>query len=259
MSEAAIPGQALPSTITIDGPAGAGKSTIGALLAERLGYRFFDTGVLYRAVALAALRRGVAATDAPRLAEIAANLDLTFEPEHGDDGRRETLRLDGEDVTRALRQPEVNAIVSTVSAHPAVREALLDRQRAEGQAGRIVMVGRDIGTAVLPEANLKIYLDASETERARRRHSEEVERGEVSDEATVLEAVRRRDTLDSQRAVSPLRVPPGAFRLDTDHLSIEDVLRAILTAIGRGQETSGTARQSATRPGATTAGASLPE
>jgi cytidylate kinase len=223
----------LPATIAIDGPAGAGKSTVGAALAACLGYAYFDTGVLYRAVTLAALRQGVAPTDAAALAAIAGALDLAFAPPAVDDGRQMTVLLDGEDVTWALRQPAVNEAVSIVSAHPAVRQALLERQRDIGRRGRVVMVGRDIGTTVLPDAPLKIYLDASAPVRARRRVQELRARGQPADEATELASVLRRDELDSRRAASPLRPAPDAVRIDTDALDVDGVLACILRRLGR--------------------------
>lgn len=228
----AVPAR-LPATIAIDGPAGAGKSTIGAALAARLGYDYFDTGVLYRAVTLAALRQGVAPTDAAALAAIAATLDLAFAPPAVNDGRQMTVLLNGEDVTWALRQPAVNEAVSIVAAHPAVRQALLQRQRDIGHRGRVVMVGRDIGTTVLPDAPLKIYLDASAPVRARRRVQELRARGQPADEAAELAGVLRRDALDSQRAASPLRPAPDAVRIDTDALDVEGVLACILRLLER--------------------------
>ncbi|MCC6627893.1 MAG: (d)CMP kinase [Chloroflexi bacterium] len=214
--------------MVIDGPAGAGKSTVGAALAVQLGYRFFDTGLLYRAVTLAALRQGVSPTDAARLATLAGALDLTFETPTVVDGRPVTVRLAGEDVTWALRQPAVNAQVSVVSAHAAVRQALLDQQRAIARCGGIVMVGRDIGTTVLPEADVKIYLDASVAERAARRVRERQARGETTTLASERANVVERDALDSQRAASPLRVAADAVRVDTDGLTIEGVVACLV-------------------------------
>ena len=224
-----------PATIAIDGPAGAGKSTIGARLAAALGYDYFDTGVLYRAVTLRALRCGAPLDDEEALAAIAAGLHLAFAPPTVDDGRQITVLLDGEDVTWALRAPAVNDAVSIVSAYPRVRAALLERQRAIGRQGRVVMVGRDIGTTVLPDAPLKIYLDASAAVRGRRRAEEQRARGEPTDEATVLAAVLRRDQLDSQRAASPLRPAPDAIVLDTDALAVDDVLQALLQIVEGGR------------------------
>ena len=223
----------LLTTIAIDGPAGAGKSTVGARLADRLDYRYYDSGVLYRAVTLAALQQAVAAADEAALAAIAADLDLAFAPPTADDGRQYTVLLAGQDVTWALRSGPVNDLVSVVAAHPRVREALLERQRAVGRAGRVVMVGRDIGTVVLPEAGLKVFLDASPAERARRRHAEQLARGEPSDEAAVLREVLRRDQLDTNRASSPLRPAPDAVSITTDGLSVAEVVDSILAHLRR--------------------------
>jgi cytidylate kinase len=223
----------LPSTIAIDGPAGAGKSTVGMRLADRLGYRYYDSGVLYRAVTLLALQRGTPIDDEAALACLAAALDIAFARPESDDGRQHTIMLDGQDVTWALRTKAVNEAVSVVSAHPAVRATLLERQRAVGREGRVVMVGRDIGTVVLPDADLKIYLDATPAERARRRHREQLERGQASDLSAVLQEVLRRDQLDSGRATAPLRPAPDAVRLQTDELDVEAVVDRILAEAQR--------------------------
>lgn len=150
-----------PSTIAIDGPAGSGKTTVGAALAERLGYTFFDTGVVYRAATLAALRAGVSVTDEQAVIQVVEGMSLQVGPPHVHDGRTSTVTLDGEDVTWALRSREVDEGVSPVSAHPGVRERLRDLQRSVAAQGRVVVVGRDIGTVILPDADLKVYLDAS--------------------------------------------------------------------------------------------------
>ncbi|MBC7225542.1 MAG: (d)CMP kinase, partial [Anaerolineae bacterium] len=170
----------LPSTIAIDGPAASGKSTIGGLLAKELGYLYLDTGVMYRAVTLEALRAGVDIADEEAVVALAHRLRIEVlppGPEHRD-GRPYTVLADGRDVTWEIRTPEVDAAVSPVSAYPGVREVLTEAQRQIGRRGRVVMVGRDIGTVVLPDADLKIYLDASPEERARRRYLERLDRGE---------------------------------------------------------------------------------
>ena len=226
-----------PRTVAIDGPAGSGKSTVANALADRLGYFAFDTGVLYRAVTLAALRRGIDPDDRAALAglvtEVAGRIDVRSP--HVADGRALTVLLEGEDVSWAIRSPEVERAVSTVSAQPAVRAALLERQRAIARQGGVIMAGRDIGTVVLPDAELKIYLEATPEERARRRAREERARGLERPFAEVLADIERRDDIDSHRALSPLRPADDAFRLDTEHLAIEDVLAAIDRIIaGRG-------------------------
>ena len=217
-------------TITIDGPAAAGKSTVGAEVAHRLDGVFFDTGLLYRAVTLAALRLGVCANDAQRLARIAADLPVDVRRPTIADGRQSDVLLDGADVTWELRVPEVDRNVSEVSAHPLVRAALLGLQRSIGRSGLVVMVGRDIGTVVLPEAELKVYLDASAEERARRRCAQLREAGQVADYETVLADILMRDERDSQRAASPLSIPDEALVVDSDRRSVEQVIDTIEAA-----------------------------
>ncbi len=212
----------IPSTITIDGPAAAGKSALGERLADRLGYLFFDTGVLYRAVAYLALQRGVDARDEQGLTRLAQQADITVSRPTVRDGRQYTVLVEGEDVTWRLRHLDVERIVSPVAAVSGVRQALRQRQRAIGLAGHVVMVGRDIGTVVLPEADLKIFLTASLEERARRRYNEIIARGEKADYNQILESMRQRDQIDSRRAVAPLRPADDAVILNNDRLSIEE-------------------------------------
>jgi len=216
-----------PSTITIDGPAASGKSTVGERLARWLGYLYFDTGVMYRAVTWVALKRGVPIENEEAVTALARSLHIDVVPPTVDDGRQYTVLADGEDVTWAIRTPEVDANVSVVSAYPGVREELVRQQRRIAAGGRIVMVGRDIGTVVLPDADLKIYLDATVEERAHRRWKERRERGERVDYEEVLQRMRRRDQIDSTREVSPLRVPPGAAVIDTTRMSVAEVLERV--------------------------------
>jgi len=213
-----------PSTIAIDGPAASGKSTIGELLARHLGYLYFDTGVMYRAVTWAALRRSVPIQDEGAVTALAERLRIDILPPKTDDGRQYTVLADGTDVTWAIRTPEVDANVSPVSAYPGVRRALVPQQRRVAAGGRVVMVGRDITTVVLPDADLKLYLDASVEERARRRWREVRARGKETGYEAVLASMRRRDEIDSHRAVSPLCVADDAVVVDTTDLSIEEVL-----------------------------------
>jgi cytidylate kinase len=222
---------AQPSTIAIDGPAASGKSTIGALLAERLGYLYFDTGVMYRAVTWAALARGVAIEDEAAITALAERLRIDVVRPTVDDGRQYTVLADGEDVTWQIRHPEVERGVSPVSAYPGVRAALTTQQRRIGRQGSIVMVGRDIGTVVLPDAELKIYLDATVGERAGRRYREVVERGEPADYEAILAAVRRRDEIDSSRVWAPLTVAQDAVVIDTTPLSVDRVLERVLALV----------------------------
>jgi cytidylate kinase len=219
-------------TIAIDGPAAAGKSTVGAEVARRLDGVYFDTGLLYRAVTLAALRAGVAPDDAEGLARLAAALHVDVTRPTVADGRQSDVLLDGADVTWELRTPAVDRAVSEVSAHPLVRAALLEKQRRIGRSGLVVMVGRDIGSVVLPDAELKVYLDASPEERARRRVAQLRAAGKPADYATVLADIHQRDEVDSRRAVSPLRIPDGAVVVDSDGCSVEEVID-IITAHAR--------------------------
>ena len=221
------------STIAIDGPVASGKSTVGQRLALRLGYLYFDTGVMYRAVTWAAIRRGVPIEDEPAVSELAEKIVITVTRPTVDDGRQYDVYADDEDITWAIRSPEVEVNVSPVSAYPDVRRALTRQQRTIGQRGDVVMVGRDIGTVVLPEADLKIYLDASAEERARRRCTEKLERGEGAAYREVLEATRRRDQIDSTRSTAPLKAADDAIILATDDLDIDGVVEAIMEMIAK--------------------------
>jgi cytidylate kinase len=220
-----------PSTIAIDGPAASGKSTIGGLLADRLGYLYFDTGVMYRAVTWAAIAHGIPVEDEAGVTALAQRLQIDVLRPTVDDGRQYTILADGQDVTWQIRRPEVNSGVSPVSAYPGVRAALSAQQRRIGRRGRIVMVGRDIGTVVLPGADLKIYLDATLEERAGRRYREEVARGELADFDAVLTSVRRRDEIDSGRALAPLQAAEDAVVIDTTSLGVEQVLERVLALV----------------------------
>jgi len=219
-------------TIAIDGPAASGKSTVGARLAQKLGYLYFDTGVLYRAVTWAALDRGIPITDEEAITRLAETLEIQVLRPTVDDGRQYTVLADGVDITWAIRSPEVNQGVSPVSAYPGVRAALTARQRAIGAAGGVVMVGRDIGTVVLPEAEIKVYLDASLHERARRRHLEDLRRGKPSDLADVIRDLERRDRIDSTRAAAPLRPADDAIIVDSTNLTADQVVERVLALVG---------------------------
>ena len=221
----------MPRTIAIDGPAGAGKSTIGALVAERLGYLFLDTGAMYRAVALAALRKTIDPDDAAKLAELAKTVRITIGPPTKRDGRVYTVLLDGSDVTWDIRSADIDRIVSQVARVPEVRDAMVEQQRALAGQSRVVMVGRDIGTVVLPDAERKIFLTASAGERARRREEELASRGERRPRQELLNEILRRDQLDTERAVSPLKAAPDAVVVKTDGLSVKDALERVLGTI----------------------------
>ena len=216
-----------PDTITIDGPAAAGKSTIGSKLAQRLNYLYFDTGVMYRAVTWAALHRGLNISNPEEITALAQQLRIDVLPPNVDDGRQYTILADGQDVTWLIRDAAVEAGVSPVSTYRGVREALVAQQRRIGAQGRVVMVGRDIGTVVLPHADLKIYLDARVRERAKRRYRELTQRGEDANYDGVLVAMQRRDEIDSGREIAPLQAADDAIVVDTSGLTIEEVLDVI--------------------------------
>jgi cytidylate kinase len=220
-----------PSIIAIDGPASSGKSTLGKLLADEIGYLFFDTGVMYRAVTWAALQRSVPVEDEAAVVSLAERIEIDIRPASKNDGRNSDILVDGQDVTWEVRSPEVEKDVSLVSAYAGVRQALTAQQRRVGLRGQVVMVGRDIGTVVLPEAGLKIYLDASAEERARRRYLELTARGEQADYEEILDAMRKRDAFDSSRAHSPLRPADDSIHLNTDGLDARQVLKLVIELI----------------------------
>lgn len=217
-----------PSIIAIDGPAASGKSTLGRRLAEALGYLFLDTGVMYRAVTWAVLQHGVDIHDEAAVDRVAETTLIDVRPASASDGRTSDVIVEGRDVTWDTRRPEVEANVSLVSSYRGVRLAMSGQQRRIGQAGRIVMVGRDIGTVVLPDADLKVYLDASPEERARRRHQQDEERGSALPYDETLKKVKERDRIDSTRDIAPLRAAPDAVVIDSDKLSADQVLQEVL-------------------------------
>lgn len=214
-----------PLSIAIDGPAASGKSTVGQALAQRLDYLYFDTGVMYRAVTWVALERSIPIEDEEAVTALAEQLCIEVTEPTAADGRQYTVFADGVDVTWAIRTPAVDANVSPVSAYAGVRRALVAQQQRVAQGRAVVMVGRDIGTVVLPDADLKIYLDATVEERARRRWREMGERGKHMDYGAVLASMRRRDQIDSSRDVSPLCAAEDAVILDTTDLGIDEVVK----------------------------------
>jgi cytidylate kinase len=213
-----------PSTIAIDGSAASGKSTVGLLLAQRLGYLYFDTGVMYRAVTWAVLDRQLDPADIETVSALAEALTIEVKPPGIDDGRQYTVLVDGQDVTWAIRHPEVEIEVSRVSSYPRVRTALTEQQRRIAAAGSIVMVGRDIGTVVLPQADLKIFMRASTQERANRRYKEALAQGKTADYAEILAAIIERDKQDREKPISPMVPAADAVIVDTDNLSIDEVV-----------------------------------
>ena len=225
-----------PSIIAIDGPAGSGKSTLAHLLAKRLGYVYFDTGVMYRAVSLAALERGVSIDDEVGLSELAETIRIDVDAPSVDDSRLYTVLLDGVDVTWHIRTSAVDAIVSPVSAVPGVRRALLEQQRRVGRRGHVIMVGRDIGTVVFPDADRKLFVDASLEARAQRRHEELLQRGERVTYEHVLDEMRRRDERDRSKPISPLVPAPDAIVLDTTALEIEAMVDKAEAILARGSQ-----------------------
>ncbi len=221
----------LPSTIAIDGPAASGKSTLGLNLAQTLRYLFFDTGVMYRAVTWVALERYGGVDDEEAVSQLAETIVIDIQPPSKNDSRTADVMTDGVDATWAIRLPEVDKHVSQVSAYARVRAALTTQQRRIGLRGQVVMVGRDIGTVVMPDAEIKIYLDASAEERARRRYQEKLDRGEDADYETILTDMRRRDAYDSSRAIAPLRPADDAQVIDSDCLSQSQVLERTLELV----------------------------
>ena len=209
--------------VAIDGPAGSGKSTVSRRVAERLGYTYLDTGALYRCTALHALRQGISLKDDVRLATVMPGLRIEFYKRPESTG----VRLNGEDVSDAIRTPEVSMAASQVSAMASVRAGLLELQRALGREGGVVLEGRDIGTVVFPQAQLKIFLTASAEARAKRRHAELVQKGGKESLAEVLAATQQRDRQDAERTLAPLVQAPDAVPLDTTPLSIDEVVTTI--------------------------------
>ena len=211
------------SIIAIDGPAASGKSTLAYRLARALGYLFFDTGQMYRAVTWLVLQRKMDVRDEAAVSRLAEEIPIDVSAPSLSDGRACDVVVEGRDITWEIRKPEVEACVSIVSAYPRVRKALTLQQRRIGLRGRVVMVGRDIGTVVLPEADLKIYLDASAEERAQRRYQEILGRGGQANYKDILAKVIERDRIDTTRSVAPLKPADDALILNSDGLDADTV------------------------------------
>lgn len=210
--------------VAIDGPVAVGKSSVGSLLAKKLGYVFFDTGMMYRAFTWKVLTSGVSPQDEQKLCQLAITTKFDFVPSEERDLRP---CVDGEDVSSKLLRPEVEEQVSVTSKIAGVRQAMIAEQRRLAERGKIVMAGRDISTVVLPWADLKIFLTASTAERAKRRHKELLERGQNSSLKTVLADIAKRDEMDIHRAISPLKPAEDAIIIDTENLSLEQVVDTI--------------------------------
>jgi len=216
-------------SIAIDGPSGAGKSTLARKAAATLGYLYVDTGAIYRTVALSAVRRGIDPTDAAGVIPTLKELDIQLM--YGEDGLQH-MYLNGEDVSQAIRVHEISQHASTVSAIPEVRAFLLELQRDLARKNNVIMDGRDIGTVVLPDADVKIFLTASPESRAQRRHLELQQRGQETEFDTVLRDIIKRDEQDTNRPIAPLQQAEDAVLVDTTHLDLEQSLQAILSVIG---------------------------
>lgn len=215
--------------IAIDGPVAAGKTTLSKRLADRVGFSLLDTGAIYRAVALASRRQDIDWSDEPSVAAVASQLRIEF---RWIDGTNQVL-IEGEDVTEAIRTPEMSQGASLVSAMPAVRKALLDLQRQLGEQGNVIAEGRDIGTVVFPHADLKVFLTARPEIRARRRHQEWLRKGIDDSYEDVLEALKERDARDENRPVAPLVPAPDSILVDSSELSIKQVVTQVLELAGR--------------------------
>ena len=219
-------------SVAIDGPSGAGKSTLAKRLAAHYGFLYVDTGAMYRAIGLYARRSGKDTKDRAAVAGLLPEIALSLRYEDG----AQHIYLNGEDVSQAIRQEEVGMAASDVSAHPEVRAFLLETQRGFARESSVLMDGRDIGTVVLPDAEVKIFLTATPEERARRRHRELLEKGQAADYDTVLRDVRQRDYNDSHRAAAPLRQAEDAVLVDTTHDDFEQAFRRLCAIIDAKRE-----------------------
>ena len=216
----------------MDGPVGAGKTTVAELVSAALDFLLVDTGLFYRSVAWLTLRRGLDPANEPAAAEVASELDLELK-KILPGAVRQTVIVNGIEATDELYSPAVENAVSIVARSPKVREALLPKQRAMLRAGGVVVAGRDIGTVIWPDAELKAYLDASVAERARRKYEERLEIDGTADYDEIFDLLRKRDRIDSAREISPLRIPDGAEYIDTNEMSAEEVAEIIIQSLAR--------------------------
>lgn len=221
--------------IAIDGPAGSGKSTVAKFAARELGFHYLDTGAMYRALAECALRFGLDLDDEDAIVSMCGDKPITFGYAPGE-VLPSKIFIDGEDVSKAIRTPEVDAAVSPVSAHPLVRDAMVEQQRNIAKSGNYVVEGRDIGTVVFPGAEVKIFITAAPEERAHRRARQNRERGMTDDYDTIYQSILRRDEADTQRAVAPLKPADDATIIDTTDMTLEHVVEAIVTLAKRSWE-----------------------
>jgi len=226
----------LPDCIAIDGPAASGKSTLGKLLADRLNYVFFDTGVMYRAATLAAMKKNFDLANERNVTELTQKIRIDVRQASVPDGRMNDVILDDEDVTWAIRDKEVERQVSPVSAYPGVRKELTGQQRRIGERGKVVMIGRDIGTVVMPSAGLKLFLEASAEERAIRRMRELEARGDNADYEEILKSMILRDKIDSSRETAPLKPASDAIIIKTDGMTLQQVFNLVMDLLNTNKE-----------------------
>ena len=231
--------QAKRLTIAIDGPSGAGKSTVGRALAKHLGYLYIDTGAMYRAVALKVKEKALVLGDESKLSALVSSLHITFVGK----GKETAVLCNGEDVTKAIRSPEMSRLASDVSRKKVVRDALVRKQREMATGGGVILEGRDIGTVVFPDAEIKFYLDANTEERGRRRFKELAEKGMKVDFNDTLEEVRKRDHNDMSRAISPLRKAEDAFFIDSTGRTVEEIVEEMVNRVKARQRKDETLRR----------------
>ena len=224
----------IPNIIAIDGPAASGKSTLAEKIATHLGYLYFDTGVMYRAVTFAAILNHISIQDENAIETLAEKVDIDVQQPTVQDGRKCDVYLNGQDVTWEIRTSEVDANVSPVSVYSGVRKAMTIRQKRIGKRGKVVMVGRDIGTVVCPQAELKIYVDASIEERARRRYNEQLQRGGNTPYDEVLSSMKERDRIDSGRTIAPLKPADDAIIIQSDGMDAEEVFLKVMDLLKTG-------------------------